>query len=249
MSTRVTGFGGLFFKTLQPTTIRDWYDQHLGLPSPHGMAILDWTDPGETKGSYTLWSVLSQDTTYFEPGKKDMMLNFRVNDLDAVIAELAAEEVAMAGEPQTHEYGRFGWIMDPGGYKIELWQANDKDEPVKSSLRDDGVTGIAELRVFVSDPERWLSWYNEHLGIPREGDALVFSMKRNGKNIQTRILGLPVPPSKAGLKQEWLAGYSVNDLAATVSALKAAGVEVPVVTSDNALLCDPDGRYLQLLQV
>lgn len=125
---RVTGLGGVFFKTPDPDALKDWYRKHLGIESgPWGFSFL-WRelDAPEEKG-YTVWSPFPASTKYFEPSDEPYMINYRVDDLEALLPVLAAEGVRIVGGPDTEENGKFAWILDPEGRKIELW------EPVASS--------------------------------------------------------------------------------------------------------------------
>ena len=120
---RVTGLGGVFFKTPDPDGVKDWYRKHLGIESePWGFSFL-WRelDAPEEKGC-TVWSPFPSSTKYFEPSDQPYMINYRVDDLDALLAALAAEGVEIVGGPDTEENGKFAWILDPEGRKIELWE-------------------------------------------------------------------------------------------------------------------------------
>lgn len=121
---RVTGLGGFFFKTKNPAATRDWYSNHLGIPTDQYGWTFRWKD-NEGNECSTQWSPFGADTTYFSPSEKPFMMNFRVHDLEALLAALKEEGVTIVGEMQTYDYGKFGWILDPDGNKIELWQPID----------------------------------------------------------------------------------------------------------------------------
>lgn len=123
---RVTAIGGIFFKCDDPKAQREWYANHLGLNVNDYGTTFEWrkADNPDEKG-YSVWSTFKKDTNYFEPSQKDFMINYRVEDLDALIAELKKEGVQVVGEVQSYEYGKFAHIMDPEGNKIELWQSFD----------------------------------------------------------------------------------------------------------------------------
>jgi predicted enzyme related to lactoylglutathione lyase len=121
---RVTGIGGIFFKARDAERLREWYRKHLGLP------IADWggvsfdgreARPGERRTS-TVRSVFTGDTRYFEPSASPFMINYRVADLDAILAALRAEGCEVDARIEESEFGRFGWVMDPEGNKLELWE-------------------------------------------------------------------------------------------------------------------------------
>jgi predicted enzyme related to lactoylglutathione lyase len=123
---KVTGIGGVFFKARNPKELMEWYDQHLGIQFQHGFIQFKWADDQGNKptGSTTL-SIFKEDSTHFSPGEKSFMINFRVSDLRALLAELKEKGVTIVGDIQEYEYGRFGWIVDPEGHKIELWEPID----------------------------------------------------------------------------------------------------------------------------
>lgn len=121
---RVTGIGGVFFLA---RTDRDalaaWYRDHLGVAlEPWGGAVLRWPADGANDGGLTVWHVAAPDSDWFAPSSSPFMINYRVDDLDALLAELAAKGVAVHKGPETHPNGKFAWILDPDGNKVELWQ-------------------------------------------------------------------------------------------------------------------------------
>ncbi|WP_299258501.1 VOC family protein [uncultured Aquimarina sp.] len=122
---RVTGLGGFFFKTKDPKTTKEWYGKHLGLPVDDYGCTFWWKDEKGNDCS-TQWSPFKEDTTYFSPSKKEFMMNFRVENLVELLKVLKEEGVTVVGEIKEYEYGKFGWIVDPEGNKIELWEPIDK---------------------------------------------------------------------------------------------------------------------------
>ncbi len=129
MKKRVTGLGGFFFKTEDPDRIKTWYKKHLGIPTDAYGWTFWWKDQ-EGRDCSTQWSPFKQDTDYFNPSQKPFMMNFRVEDLEALLDVLRKEGVEVVGEMEEYSYGKFGWILDPEGNKIELW------EPVDSAFLD-----------------------------------------------------------------------------------------------------------------
>jgi predicted enzyme related to lactoylglutathione lyase len=120
---RVTGLGGVFFKAENPEQLYAWYEKHLGLKRNQGCVIFQWrhADDPDKKGT-TVWSLFKKDTKYFEPSRASLMVNYRVGDLDALLEVLRREGVEIDPKREDSEYGRFAWIMDPEGNRIELWQ-------------------------------------------------------------------------------------------------------------------------------
>lgn len=124
---RVTGIGGIFFKTKDPETLMTWYRDHLGIvPEGDGYVAFQWRekDDPERIGA-TIWSPFRDDTTYFNPSTSPFMINYRVEDLHGLLAQLRQEGVSVMEEIEETEYGNFGWIIDPEGNKIELWEPPD----------------------------------------------------------------------------------------------------------------------------
>ena len=117
---RVLGVGGVFFKARDPKALAAWYQQHLGVP----------LDPGQTHGmfasavpgEYTVWSAFPAGTTYFGPGPSPFMVNYRVRNLDAMLAQLRAAGAHVEDKIEDEPYGRFGWATDPEGNRFELWE-------------------------------------------------------------------------------------------------------------------------------
>ncbi len=130
MKNRVTGLGGFFFKSQNPDEIKAWYKTHLGIPTDQYGCTFWWRDENGIKCS-TQWSPFQQDTSYFSPSDKQFMMNFRVENLKELLAVLKKEGVEIIGEMEEYDYGKFGWILDPEGNKIELW------EPVDAAFLDD----------------------------------------------------------------------------------------------------------------
>jgi predicted enzyme related to lactoylglutathione lyase len=124
---RVTGFGGVFFKARDHKALCAWYEKHLGIPfGTQNYMAFKWADGNnEAQTAQSVFSIMPDDTTYYAPSQSSFMLNFRVDDLDALVVALQAEGIALTEEPQSYSYGKFAWIMDPEGNKIELWEAID----------------------------------------------------------------------------------------------------------------------------
>ena len=121
---RVTGIGGIFFKAKDPKALQAWYKQHLGIDvQPWGGAAFDWTDgEGKPVAGTTAWNIASEQTDQFAPSTAPFMVNYRVEDLYALIKALRDEECNVLAEINDSEYGIFGWVIEPEGNKVELWQ-------------------------------------------------------------------------------------------------------------------------------
>ena len=124
MKNRVTGIGSIFFKSNNPDKAKEWYKNHLGLNTDNYGCTFWWKDENGNKCS-TQWSPFNADTKYFLPSEKDYMFNYRVENLEELLKILKEEGVTIVGEMETYDYGKFGWILDPEGNKIELWEPVD----------------------------------------------------------------------------------------------------------------------------
>ena len=120
---RATGIGGIFFKCKDPKAINEWYKTHLGFDtSPYGTSF-EWLQPDDsTKKGLTQWNPFAENTTYFEPSAKEFMINYRVADLEALVAQLKNEGVTIVDNIEASEYGKFVHIIDLEGNKVELWE-------------------------------------------------------------------------------------------------------------------------------
>ena len=135
---RVTGIGGIFFKSQDPDRLYQWYETHLGIRrSPDGSAAFEWrevkepdndaagnNDPG--KKGMTVWSIFPNSTKYFEPSSSAFMINYRVDDLDALLEAMRKEGVQIDPRQEDYDCGRFAWIIDPEGNRVELWEPPKK---------------------------------------------------------------------------------------------------------------------------
>jgi predicted enzyme related to lactoylglutathione lyase len=121
---RVTGIGGIFFQARDPVALTAWYRKHLGIDvKPWGGAAFDWTDDaGKPTGGTTAWSIGASDGDQFAPSTAPFMVNYRVADLHALLQALRDEGCKVLEKTDESEYGKFGWVMDPEGNKVELWE-------------------------------------------------------------------------------------------------------------------------------
>jgi predicted enzyme related to lactoylglutathione lyase len=120
---KVTGIGGIFFKCKDTAAIKDWYQKHLGLNTNEWGGSFEWRDADnpDIKGS-TQWTPFKESTKYFAPSEKEFMINYRVENLEALAQDLKAADVTILDEIESYDYGKFLHILDPEGNKIELWE-------------------------------------------------------------------------------------------------------------------------------
>jgi len=123
---KVTGIGGLFFKCKDPGKMREWYKTNLGLNTNQYGAVFEWHQGEDsTKKGFTQWSPFKENTTYFEPSTKDFMINYRVENIEVLVAGLKKNGVTVVDTIETYDYGKFVHILDMEGNKLELWEPND----------------------------------------------------------------------------------------------------------------------------
>lgn len=124
---RVTGIGGIFFKAKDPAALRAWYQRHLGIDvQAWGGTVFRWADAqGQPTVGSTVWSIGPEDGDSLAPSKAPFMVNYRVDDLHALVAALKAEGCQVLDKIDESAYGKFAWVIDPEGHKVELWQAPD----------------------------------------------------------------------------------------------------------------------------
>lgn len=121
---KVTGIGGVFFKsTGDSAALAAWYRKHLGMAvEDFGGTILKWSDDKGGDGGQTVWHVAGKDSKWFSPSQSSFMINYRVDNLDELVAQLRADGVEIIQGPMADENGKFAWIMDPDQNKVELWE-------------------------------------------------------------------------------------------------------------------------------
>lgn len=123
---KVTGIGGIFFKSKDPDKLKEWYSQNLGLSTDKYGSSFKWREGADpAKYGVTQWSTFSDSTKYFEPSTKDFMINYRVKDLDSLLKDLKKAGVTICDSLETYDYGKFVHILDIEGNKIELWEPKD----------------------------------------------------------------------------------------------------------------------------
>ena len=121
---RVIGLGGIFFKAKDPQSMYQWYEKHLGIQvHPGAGGMFPWRraeDPAQE--TVTVWSIFPHHSKKFDPSTASFMINYQVEDLHGLLQALRAEGVTIDPKVEDHEYGKFAWIMDPEGNRIELWE-------------------------------------------------------------------------------------------------------------------------------
>ena len=127
MQGKVTGIGGVFFKTKDPKALKEWYEKALGIPmDQYGHAFVWRDDAKPEERCITQWSPMDEQTDYYAPSEHPYMINYRVDDLDAILERLISQGAKQVGEIEKYDYGRFAWVLDPDGRKLELWEPIDR---------------------------------------------------------------------------------------------------------------------------
>lgn len=131
---KVTGIGGVFFKSKgKGADLSAWYEKNLGISlESWGGAILKWTDDAVPDGGLTVWNAANSDTKWFSPSESSFMINYRVDNMDEMLEQLKQNGVEILKGPDSEENGKFAWIMDPDGNKVELWEPMAWDEKNKA---------------------------------------------------------------------------------------------------------------------
>tara|TARA_B100000029_G_scaffold444950_1_gene465057 strand:+ start:162 stop:548 length:387 start_codon:yes stop_codon:yes gene_type:complete len=120
---RVTGIGGVFLRAKDPDALQGWYEQNLGLqPDEDGCVVFRWTERETNANAGTVWAPFKEDTDYFGSRDQQSMVNYRVKDLDAMLAQLRVAGATVDDKIEDSKYGKFGWATDPEGNRMELWQ-------------------------------------------------------------------------------------------------------------------------------
>jgi len=252
---RVTGLGGFFFKSEEPQKLREWYRDHLGFAITDWGATFIWGDMDKDKKSpsRTEWSPFKADTTYFEPSDQPYMINYRVHDLEKLLAELRKENVEIAGDIESLPFGKFGWILDPEKRKIELW------EPIEDQFGDapvvwnEKVTGIGGIFFKSDDPAKLKEWYAKHLGI---GDTTFQwnDLNTPDAKVAAQTVWAPFKNDTTYFSpgnKPYMVNYRVKDLVALLKSLQLQGVQ-QVGNVDEASygkfgwIMDPEGNKIEL---
>lgn len=254
---RITGIGGVFFKTPDVQRTKKWYRDHLDFETTDWGATFVWGDNDASKKtlSRTEWSPFKTDSDYYAPSTLPYMINYRVHHLEALLAVLEKEGVQAVGDMQKFEYGNFGWIMDPEGRKLELWEpVDDKfgDEPPAWSGYVNGLGGV----FFKSgDPDGIKKWYNRHLGIEQE-TFLWKDLSYPDSKEQGRTVWCPFPADTNYFDpsdKPYMFNYRVRDLAALMNRLQSEGVQLAGKIEETPYgnfgwIVDCDGTKVELWQ-
>lgn len=124
---KITGLGGVFFKAKDPNAMKEWYNDNFSLGTDQYGKSFRWRDVDDKEHiGYTQWSAMKDDTDYFDPGNQQYMINYRVENLETLLEDLKKKGITQVGSVDKYDYGKFAWVLDPEGNKIELWEPVDQ---------------------------------------------------------------------------------------------------------------------------
>ncbi len=260
---KVTGIGGFFFKCQDTEALKSWYGKHLG-EMPFGMQYpaFHWREPEDLERiGQTIWAPFKSDSDYFKPSTKPYMINFRVDDLNGLVASLREAGCLVDEKTEEFEYGKFGWVMDPEGNRLELWEPPsdlDANNNFTSSEPFPHVVGLGGVFLKARDPETLQAWYAEKLGIePDKGGCICFHQvdthDRSRKDMSLFTFFKEDTQYFNPSNKPYMPNYRVRDLDGLLARLKDEGVSVVDKSEDSDFgkfgwIVDPDGTKIELWQ-
>lgn len=255
----VTGFGGVFIKANDPRYLARWYEDHLGIGFGTSLyCSFKFRECDNTDHiSHTVFSFFDEGTNYFFPGTNDLMVNFRVTNLDEIRLHVKKNGFYVADKVESYEYGRFGWVMDPAGNKIELWEPvddgfGDRNKPMELFGH---VTGIGGVFIKCPDVQNISNWYTSQLGLFSNGTYHTFKScdLYKPETINENYFSL-FPDSSAYFdpsSKNYMVNFTVRDLDILLRELKKSEVSIIGKTEEFeygrfAWIMDPEGNKIEL---
>jgi predicted enzyme related to lactoylglutathione lyase len=255
MTKKVTGLGGIFFKSSDPQKLKEWYRDNLGFKTTEWGAPFVWGDIDKSRKtlSRTEWSPFKDDTTYFKPSDHPYMINYRVDNLERLLEELRSGNVEIAGEMESTEYGKFGWIMDPERRKIELWEPPDENLGDPPPLLRDKVTGIGGIFFKSDDPKALTEWYVRHLDVGMSSFRW-YDLAIENAAVPAHTIWAPFKNNSdyfSPSEKSFMFNYRVKDLSALISELESRGIELTGPLQEYsygmfAWVMDPEKNKIEL---
>lgn len=237
---RVTGIGGVFFKSKNVAAIKDWYRDNLGFGTTQWGASMRWGDiETNSEHGHTEWSPFKEDTDHYAPSTLPFMINYRVHDLRNLIEVLRDEGVKVVGGIDEYEYGKFAWIMDPEGRKLELWEPVDGGFGEPSPIWKEKVTGLAGIYFKSDNPGIIRQWYKIHLAI--NGD---FHQRDLSSNKEVSVSWTPLDDNDnlfAETEKPYVFSYRVRDLRNVIEDLKRKNFQT-ALDNRSGWVIDPEGN-------
>lgn len=257
---KVTGIGGIFFKSQDPDKLNEWYKAHLGMETGKYGTSFEWRPLADsTKKAVTQWCLFKESTKYFEPSTGSFMINYRVNDLVALVEQLKKDGVTIVDKLEAADYGKFIHIMDPEGNKVELWEPVDKAaenaQPNAAAKDNIKVTGLGGIFFKCKDADKLKEWYKTHLGLDASPYGASFEWLQAddpGKKGSTQWCLFKestkyFEPSTGS----FMINYRVAHIDRLVEQLKKEGVTITDKVEDSEYgkfvhIMDPEGNKIEL---
>jgi predicted enzyme related to lactoylglutathione lyase len=252
--TGVTGIGGIFFKSSAPNDLRAWYRDHLGLVSADGGGV--WFE-GRGVGqpperTFTVWGAFPDTTDYFDPSDKPFMINFRVVGLDPLVESLRSADEAVDEEIVERDEGRFAWVMDPDGHRVELWEPGD--QLAACAPAPGPVTGMGGVFFKTGDPGSLKAWYAERLGVTPDPDGYISFHWQEVDGTAAFTVWEPFPDTTDYFDpsdKPFMINFRVRELDDLLERLRTGGVEVDARLEEYdygrfGWIMDPEGQRIEL---
>jgi predicted enzyme related to lactoylglutathione lyase len=222
---KVTGVGGVFFKAKDVAKLKDWYKEHLGFVVTEWGSTMPWTARETNAFGQTAWSPFKESTDYYAPSTLPYMIDYRVHDVRALIEELRNDGVEIVSGVDDTDYGKFAWIMDPEGRKIELWEPVDEGLGDRPEPWNDKVISLSGISFKSDQPGKMKEWYKKHLDVDSNTAPLTtFAPLHNND------------PLFEGTEKPYVYHYRVRDLNELLSQLKAPKREIIDLEGNKIIL-------------
>ncbi len=223
---RAIGMGGIFFKAKDPQGLKEWYKNQLGINT-----LFQWNRVEDSAPFYTVWNVFPDKAPLFDDCTKDYVFNYCVDNLELLMTSLKDERVSIIDTREKDENGKFGFILDPEGNKIVLWEPSGKKVGPPAS-RLDRVTGLGGVFFKATDPQKAKAWYGKHLGLPVNdyGASLLWTDPNNSGSAAPALTSWS--PFKSDTKyfapseKSFMLNYRVKNLVELLKALENRGVQI-----------------------
>ncbi|MFZ7124118.1 MAG: VOC family protein [Candidatus Pollutiaquabacter aromativorans] len=253
--------GGFFFKSRDPKSLARWMEDRLGVPFGTQLyASFLWkTSPDDSMTGRTELGLFQQDTDYFSPSTADFMLNIRVTGLFQLLDQLQSKGATVLDQTQSFEYGHFGWVIDPDGNKIELWEPNEAgfgDLPAQTVSSRMTCEGIGGVFLKSRQPDQLSNWFREMFQLPMQGTMALFkNYPVHGIVQQVQVFSIMKEDSSyfAPSAQQFMLNFRVPDLDVVIRELNDHGETLVGEPESHpqgkfAWVLDPDGRKIELWQ-
>lgn len=223
---KVTGIGGIFFKCEDPAAVKAWFTENLGLVTNEYGSLFEFNvSPNPKDKGYLQWSPFAATTKYFEPSDKNLMVNYRVDDLELLANQLQENGVKLLDTIESYDYGKFLHILDPENNKIELWQPVDNTFTESEQGKNTVNVTIGGLFFKAEDPQMLAKWYAENLGIVSDQHGKMFNFYHPVHNDRMEYLQWSIfPASSDYFEGHFMVNYCVSNLSELADQLTANGV-------------------------